>query len=178
MKKVKILFLALLTLNSLAFAKATSSYSSIVSKDCKEVTAAYYPELEDIGGAVLACQGKDGWKVLLVNYDTKTWLELAKNGKIYSPIKYIEQHKWKNYGNFLKTAEKAEWRYKDGKLQAIIFRIRDFDPKNGKVNSSKLFVINLSGKKPKYCGMAQTNEEAAALADKGNCSGLLEESSY
>lgn len=154
-------------------AGTTSTYTSTVSKDCKMVTEALkkiYPEAEEIDGGAEECQGNKNWRLLVPFFDARSWIALTDGKFVWDTVEYVMHEP---FGQFPNVGEKVEWRYKSGKLQAIIFRIEAQDPETFKL-VSRLFVVGLDTKEPEFCGIVKTNEEARKLADKGNCSGDLE----
>ncbi|MBP9478516.1 MAG: hypothetical protein KBF12_07830 [Sebaldella sp.] len=151
----------------------TSTYTSVVSKDCKMVTGALekiYPEADEIDGGAEECKGNKNWRLIVPFFDARSWVALTDGKTVWDTVEYVMS---KPFGQFPNVGEKVEWRSKAGKLQAIIFRIEAQDGETFK-KVSRLFVVGLDTSEPKFCGIVKTNEEARKLADKGNCTGNLE----
>lgn len=187
MKKI-IIILTVFILSITAFAEngSTSSYTSTNLKDCKEPMGIFQKFYDygvagqidedygqDIPGA-MECKANNGFKIFFVS-ESISWFDISDGKQIWSTKNNITSFST-NIMSFPSVEEgKMEWRYtKSGNLKGIIFRIKGMDIGNYEKYISRLLVINLENKTPKYCGAAKTNEEARNLLDSDKCTQTLE----
>lgn len=145
----------------------TSVYSSTKSGTCAELTGKLTQVYEKRELDAGLCEGVKNWRVLIAVTDPRSWIELEQDNKTLWSLEQVALGP-DAIGNFPNMdAEKVEWRVdKAGQPQAFIFRQSAQDRDNPDKEISRLYVVSLAGQEPQLCGMAKTNEEAHAMADK------------
>src|SRR3989339_811011 len=151
--------------------RPTSVYTSVKPTDCHVPPPPLVTAYEARGLAVRECQAPKGWRLFVVSTDECSWLELSRDGLLWSTEEQVVYRN--NFGNFPNLgADKVEWCLSaSGSPIALIFRISaqsPTPPDNATVikSLSKLFVIRLDDGTPQFCGVVQTNKEARELADR------------
>lgn len=147
---------------------ADSAYTSIRRTDCAappaEIEAAF--AAKDLG--VQECPAPEGWRLLFVASDANSWIELRKNGLVWSGEQAVVYEYpiglFPNVGG----VPVVEWRHDSlGRPAALIFRVMAQDPADAQTPVSRLFVVRLEAEAGRACllGRVATNEAARALAD-------------
>lgn len=152
--------------------RAEPIFTSIKEEDCRvpssSVTAAYDAE----GLTVQECAAVNGWRLLVASSDERSWIDIGRGPSVWSTEREVV---YKNdFGSFPNIGGAvAEWGVTAGGAPSyLIFRIAAQSPvTEGTTHRlSRLFVIDLKGQEPTFCGITKTNEEARALATrKGDC---------
>ena len=148
-----------------------SKYYDLIRK----INPKYKNEDLDESGAI-ECQGKNDLKAFYVWDSSITWVDISDGKNVWSTKNQVSA--LSEIASFPSVVTgKMEWRMTNsGKLSGIIFRISGSDVDNYEKRLSRLLVIDLKQKEPKFCGLAKSNEEARSLLD-GKCEIDLEKSS-
>ncbi|RII29601.1 MAG: nuclear transport factor 2 family protein [Geobacter sp.] len=154
-----------------------SVFTSLKNKDCKKIQSDSM--ISALGSdAVVECPAPNGWR-LFVEYDheeARSWIRLSFGGVIWSTLEQVWNDDKYEFGHFPNVnSPKAEWRISTtGEPSALIFRVNAQNPENSSLRLTRLFVVSLTNHKPRFCGMAKTNEDARELADNAtNCTPML-----
>lgn len=159
----------------------TSQYTSIKHSDCSTPSSDMVSAFEARGLEAKECSGPKDWRLFVVSSGERSWVEIVRGYSLWSTEDEVVYRNELGYFPNL-GAERVEWRImKSGSPTALIFRITAQNPNHIQTGSgpeyvSRLFVIGLANGVPRLCGIAKTNVEALALADKANtCSRILPE---
>jgi hypothetical protein len=158
---------------------AESTYTPIGPGDCKEPPPAIREEFAARGLGVQECLAPDGWRLLFVSSDARSWLELRRGDVIWSAEEaVVYDHALGLFPN-VAGSPVVEWRRDaQGRARALIFRVVGQDPDDPDRRVSRLFVVRLASERPCVIGRVATNEEARALADEpAGCPGSAAERS-
>ena len=153
-----------------AYSPATSSaesvYTSIKSGDCHKPSKSVAAFYASRGLTAQECKAAEDWRLFVVSSDARSWLEVARDHTLWSSEEQVvNQNEFGNFPNI--GSEKVEWPMtKANSPAALIFRIAAQDPALTGKNLSRLFVIGFIKNTPYLCGVAKTNDEARALAEK------------
>lgn len=158
-----------------------SLYTSIKSTTCSKPPSSIAAAYDARGLSAQECPAPKGWRLFVVSSDERSWLEIARDHSLWSAEEEVVYRN--EFGHFPNLgAERVEWRTtKSGVLSALIFRISAQDPNRpasgpGAMNLSRLFVIGLASRTPRFCGTAKTNQEARVIADNATtCVTMLKE---
>ncbi len=147
----------------------SSKYYDLIRK----INPKYKNEDLDESGAI-ECQGKNNLKAFYIWDSSITWVDISDGKNVWSTKNQVTG--LSKIASFPSVViGKMEWRMTSaGKLSGIIFRISGSDVDNYEKRLSRLLVIDLKQKEPKFCGLAKSNEEARELLDKGKCDVVLE----
>lgn len=163
-----LIFLAVVTISTIANAKSDSVYTSVAVEDCKTIEASWLEQEPEIDYYTGHCTGKDGYKVVISGGDIRYSLSLIYKGTEVTLT---------NIGAFHDMgSEKIEWRgsvNKDGKINSfhsLIYRLSIADYATDYVeNVDTLFVVRLKGANSCVIGTVKQsldmNEQARAIAD-------------
>ena len=145
---------------------AESLYTSIKSGDCQKPSKSIVALYDSRGLTAQECKAAEGWRLFVVSSDARSWLEAARDRTLWSSEEQVvNQNEFGNFPNI--GSEKVEWPMtKANSPAALIFRIVAQDPAPTGKNLSRLFVIGFIKNTPYLCGVAKTNDEARALAEK------------
>ena len=156
-------------------------FTSIKEADCHapsaSIIAAY--EAEDL--SVQECPAVNGWRLFVPSSDERSWIDIGRGSSVWSTEREVV---YKNdFGSFPNIGSAvAEWGVTaGGEPFFLIFRIAAQSPatEGNPQRVSRLFVIDLQGKEPAFCGIAKTNQEARALAArKEHCRSKLPRKSF
>jgi hypothetical protein len=163
--------LGLLSLPLLAGAAigADSSYTSIRAEDCHELPEAVARSMAGQGIQGQECPAPGGWRLLFLNTDERSWLELRRDDTRWSGADDPAYGKLTGPFANIGGSDVVEWRQDEaGEPQALIFRAAVPKADDPVQNDSVLFVVRLDQPHPCLVGHAVTNEAARALADAGS----------
>jgi hypothetical protein len=146
-----------------ASAGTKSVYSDFIFGKCKRLT----PETsgdEGESSGIVECKGLPGYPVTFVEGDLRAMVAFGRNGEDHCAFH-------QTFGGFNSVGSKVEWRLKDGKPIATIFRWTvSYDPENSEKTKTWLVVTKLE--KNNSCHMAyvegaypKANETAQKIAD-------------
>ncbi|WP_027133493.1 hypothetical protein [Geminicoccus roseus] len=143
-----------------------SSYSSVRAEDCHEVPDALAHSLAEQGVQGQECPGLAGWRLLFLNTDERSWLELRRDGARWSGADDPAYRKLTGPFANIGGSDVVEWRLDEaGEPRALIFRAAVPKADDPVRNDSVLFVVRLDQPQPCLAGRASSNEAARALAD-------------
>ena len=150
----------------------TSQYTSTLDKDCWKVEFSMLRRFTNAESA-FECPAPKGWRLFkLYDRDSeRSWLNVAKDHDVWSTADQVRINRKYFFGYFpnIDYSPHVEWRHSDGSITALIFRVAVTDPKPVKPGGpelTRLYIIGLKGKEPRFCGTANTNKEAREIADK------------
>ena len=165
-----VIALATLALAVSAHAKSTSEYTNL--SECKTIASSENDPNAEIDYFQSVCKGRDGYKVLLAGGDSRSWVQLlAKGDKISNEIGFAMMFDERE-GYFPNVAgNKLEWRYTNGKLNALIVRVNGQDPDDYNKSVDTLVVIRVDAKKDaKGCVIDVVNARQADANAKARIS--------
>ena len=88
--------------------RPTSVYTSVKPTDCHVPPPPLVTAYEARGLAVRECQAPKGWRLFVVSTDECSWLELSRDGLLWSTEEQVVYRN--NFGNFPNLgADKVEW---------------------------------------------------------------------
>jgi hypothetical protein len=174
-----IILFSILAMAFSAHAASASAYTDFDS--CKILTSSEHDPNPEIDYFTSVCQGREGFDVRLDGGDLRSWISLTKHNSEDLVAEYISMSF--REGQFPNVAgSKLEWRYTNGKLNALIVRMSGQDPDNLDKELVTLAVIRIDKNKPaEACVIsvinakqANANLKARAVAD-GPSSACLNE---
>lgn len=168
---MKLLILALALIGSAAQARTTSEYTRL--DNCKILSSSENDPNAEIDYFTSVCKGRDGYVVELAGGDSRSWIKLlAKGEKLDNRI---------GWGLSMDEAEgqfpniegdKLEWRYRGGKLNALIVRVSGQDPDTLDVRTTLAVIRYDAHQEQRGCVIGvvnardpQANLKARAIAD-------------
>ncbi len=151
---------------TLELACATSTYTSVVEKDCRSVPSldAGRKVASGTGDNVFECSAPEGLRLFLVDSSSGSWYGIEWKGKTYSFENAVVYDR--PPGNFPSVGKggKVEWLLENGMPAGMIFRV-NYQDKDAKGNFSLLFTVDLRGTEPVIRGLSPTNWAARRLFD-------------
>lgn len=148
-------------------AQPDSRYSPIDPASCQTLSESEQEQRS-------RCPAHADWQVWAVSDPERSWLELERDGKVWSTASVIQQNR--QLGQFAGLAgSPLEWR-SAGKAaaHALIFRVAGQQAEPPSRSLSRLLVLRLSAQSVDFCGLVSTNLAARQLADNplADCSAL------
>jgi hypothetical protein len=159
-----------------------SKFTSIKDNDCKKLKS-HSMILLFGSDSVVECYAPKGWR-LYIEYDReeiRSWIRLSHQDSIWTTINQVWGDEKYEFGHFPNVnSQLVEWRVtKTGEPNALIFRVNAQNPSKSTSILTRLFVISLRNRVPRFCGMVKTNKEAREIADKTTtCTTILEKRSF
>jgi len=152
----------------------SSKFTSIRDNDCHKVGINLLMHFTGAESA-LECPAPKGWRLFKV-YDRdseRSWINIANSHSVWSTAEQVRIDRRYFFGYFpnVDCSPRVEWKMSAvNTATTLIFRVAAADPKFPEKWSSRLYVIDLEGDEPSFCGFASTNEEATTIANyKLNC---------
>jgi len=153
--------------------------TGIEPADCRMPEPAVASLYKGAGVGVEECPAPAGYRLFLVSSDARSWLDLGRDGSIWTteePVAYGDAP-----GLFPNVAgSTVAWRLGPGGApRALIFRVLARDPAQpegtrGEATLMRRIVIGLGDDRPCLIGVAASEEDARALADRrASCKPLV-----
>jgi hypothetical protein len=143
-------------------------YTSIKTEACHPPQGRQLAAFEEREVGAKECQGLDGWQLFLVYTEDASWVEIARNGALWSTREQIAGPS--RFGNSPNVgSDGVEWLPPEGEADTLIFHLEAREPPtaNGPGKRiSRVAVVSLTGEAPQFCGLVNTNEQAKIVAEK------------
>lgn len=156
-------------------------YTSIKTETCQPPQTKQRKAFEEREVGAKECQGVDGWQLFLVYTEDTSWVEIARNGALWSTREQVAGTS--RFGLAPNVAsDGVEWLPPVGEAHTLIFHLEAREPQTangpGK-RMSRVAVLSLNGDSPQFCGLVNSNEQAKIVAEKhDSCSTALQRFSW
>lgn len=146
-----------------ALAQNTSAYTDFDLKKCKQLTLET-TETEGDSSGIFECAGYKGIPVTFAEDDLRSLVAFGANGQLHCAFQ-------QSFGGFNSVGKNIEWRLKDGKPIASIFRWTvSYDSEDSSKTKTWLVVTKLEAAQSCHMGYVEgvypnANKKARALVD-------------
>ncbi|MEN8214451.1 MAG: hypothetical protein ABFR19_08825 [Pseudomonadota bacterium] len=162
-------------MHSLSWA-AEPGYRSVYTslKECRIIESSEQEADPEIDHFTAECPAREDYRLIHMGEDARSWIVLKRGEE--TVIDLYDDVMQNQPGAFpFVSGDVAEWRYQDGSLVALIFRIAGSDLETDELKS-RLMVVRFDANRACMIGVAVANEKAREIADSDkSCSSAAED---